>query len=252
MDEESAKKLVASVPHWHHKFEIFQGIWTNGSYDPRFMLDLIGLPQNLSGKTVLDIGTSDGFFARQLFLRGAAVTCIDYRDKRAHGFAVMEQLLNHEFPYHQMNVYSIDADKLGVFDYVLFLGMLYHLPDMVAALVKIRSVCREGMFLETHSEEFAEDVPLARYYQGATLAGDPTNFWIPNRQCVRHMLGDVGFEVIREDHWDDSRFMAVGASSASTLGPSPSSNITRYFAACRPKGDTIKNAKIATAYGLIT
>jgi tRNA (mo5U34)-methyltransferase len=69
MDEESAKRLVASVPHWHHKFEIFQGIWTNGSYDPRFMLDLIGLPQNLTGKTVLDIGMSDGFFARQLFLR---------------------------------------------------------------------------------------------------------------------------------------------------------------------------------------
>jgi len=120
------------------------------------MLDLIGLPQNLTGKTVLDIGMSDGFFARELFLRGAAVTCIDYRDKNSHGFAVMEQLLSHEFPYHQMSVYGIDADKLGVFDYVVFLGVLYHLPDMISALVKVRSVCREGMFLETQSEEFGQ------------------------------------------------------------------------------------------------
>jgi tRNA (mo5U34)-methyltransferase len=32
-----ARDLVASIPHWHHKFEIYPGLVTPGSYDPAFL-----------------------------------------------------------------------------------------------------------------------------------------------------------------------------------------------------------------------
>ncbi len=50
------------------------------------MLDKLRLPARLEGKRALDVGTSDGFFARELWQRGAAVTAIDYRGKTNHGY----------------------------------------------------------------------------------------------------------------------------------------------------------------------
>ena len=73
MNLNEATALVASVPHWHHKFEIYPGVVTPGAYEPGFLLDKTGLPDDLSGLRVLDIGTSDGFFSLHLAKRGAQV-----------------------------------------------------------------------------------------------------------------------------------------------------------------------------------
>ena len=105
-----ARTLVAGVSRWHHSFEIYQGLVTPGAYDPVFLLDKMRLPADLRGLRVLDIGTSDGFFALQLARRGADVVAIDYRGKRDHGYYVMERLNPVQIEYHQMNVYQL-ADK---------------------------------------------------------------------------------------------------------------------------------------------
>lgn len=159
---------------------------------------MLHLPTDLRGATVLDIGTSDGFFALSLAGRGARVTCVDYRRKDLHGFAAMEQITGLSFDYRQCNVYGLDARELGQFDIVLFLGVLYHLPDMLAALRIVHSLAKTTMFLETHSEEFGSELALARYCVGDSLNNDNTNFWAPNRRCVSDMLVDVGFEIVRE------------------------------------------------------
>ncbi len=61
-DRARAQTIVSKVPHWHHKFEVFPGVVTPGSYDPRFMLEKLQLPEDMTGMLVLDIGPSDGFF----------------------------------------------------------------------------------------------------------------------------------------------------------------------------------------------
>jgi tRNA (mo5U34)-methyltransferase len=94
MTLDKAKALVASVPHWHHAFEVYPGLITPGTYDPTFLLDKTKLAANLRGSRVLDIGTSDGFFALQLARRGAEVVAIDYRSKQDHGYHVMERLVS--------------------------------------------------------------------------------------------------------------------------------------------------------------
>jgi tRNA (mo5U34)-methyltransferase len=49
-------------------------------------------------------------------------------------------------------------------------------------------------------------VAVARYYEAATLAGDITNFWSPNRECVNAMLRDAGFNPARSESWSPSRY----------------------------------------------
>jgi hypothetical protein len=136
------------------------------------------LADDLRGLRVLDIGTSDGFFALQLARRGAEVIAIDYRGKQDHGYYVMEQLNPVQIEYHRMNVYELADKHLGQFDLVLFLGVLYHLPDMIRALHLIRQCCCDMLFVETHSEnDFCRDIAAARYFSGSSLANDHTNFW---------------------------------------------------------------------------
>lgn len=225
----SARQLVDSVAHWHQRFEISPGVYTPGTYDPGFLLEKMDLSDDLSGKRILDIGASDGFFSLQLRRRGAEIVAVDYRPKQLHGFAVMEQISGLDFDYRQLNVYHLNVDELGTFDIVLFLGVLYHLPDLIRALAIIRAVSAGQLFIETHcSSDVPSDIPAARYYRGATLNNDPTNFWSPNARCIADMLFDAAFDVERSETWGE-----------------------RYFALCRSSEDPSRQTKLQLAYGLL-
>jgi tRNA (mo5U34)-methyltransferase len=217
MKIEEARALVGSISHWHHRFEIFPGITTPGTYDPSFLLRKMKLPEELHGKRVLDIGASDGFFTLELARRGARVVAIDYRSKDSHGFGVMEKLNGVDIEYHQMNLYNLSAEKFGQFDIIVFMGVLYHLPDMLRALAKVRELSVGTMFLETHADTSLEsEIAAARYYRGSSLAGDITNFWSPNRRCVLDMLADAGFQCERDEAWGDRLFVVTTVDQADT------------------------------------
>jgi len=201
---QAAAELVATIPHWHHRFEIYPGVMTPGSYDPNGLWSMLELEGRCQGARVLDIGASDGFFTQKIDDFGGDVTAVDFRSKASHGFGVMEKLLGKEFNYEHSNIFELNERRLGKFEIVLLLGVLYHLPDMMRALHKVRSLCDGTLLLETHSDnEFCKGFSAARYFKAATLAGDFTNFWSPNTQCVLDMLYDAGFDVVRHEAWTD-------------------------------------------------
>ncbi|GAB2523208.1 class I SAM-dependent methyltransferase [Simplicispira piscis] len=207
MNFSKAQQLVKSVKHWHHTFEIYPGLITPGSYNPSFLLHDISFPSDLRGQRVLDIGPSDGFFSLAAHQLGAEVVAVDYRPKNTHGFGVMEIITGGDFQYHSANIYDLTAKELGTFDHVLFLGVLYHLPDMVKALAIARSLCRGTLYLESHAaNDLALQEPIARYYRSATLADDITNFWSPNAACIRDMTFDCAFDLVSERTWGDRYF----------------------------------------------
>jgi tRNA (mo5U34)-methyltransferase len=204
---DEAEALVKSVPHWHHQFEIYPGLVTPGTYDPSFLWNKLHLDDRCQGRSVLDVGTSDGYFSKRIRSLGGEPVCVDYRAKTSHGFGVMEKLHGSAFPYEHSNVYELDTERLGTFDFVLFLGVLYHLPDMMRALHKLRRLSRSTLFLETHSDNvFCPGFAAARFHKASSLAGDYTNFWSPNELCVLDMLYDAGFDVIRHETWGDRLF----------------------------------------------
>ncbi len=208
LDLDAARKLVDAVPHWHHRFEIYPGLMTPGSYDPLLLWSKLDLENRCHGQRVLDLGSSDGFFTKKVDSLGGDIVAVDYRSKKSHGFWVMEKLSGKEFNYNHVNLFDLDSERLGQFDIVLFLGVLYHMPDMICALHKVRSLCGSMLLLETHSDNgFCDDVAAARYFKATSLAGDITNFWSPNRLCVLDMLYDAGFDVVRHETWTDRLFV---------------------------------------------
>lgn len=194
---QEAETLVASRPWWYHRFEIYPGIVTLGIYDPSSMWKALDLPPDMTSCRVLEIGPADGYFTKQLTLRGADITAADYMPKDFCGFAVMEALHGSTFKFVQCNVFDIAKQGFKPFDLVICFGVLYHLPDMLRALHLLRTVCGGEFILETLVSMEMGKEPFARYHRAATLNNDPTNFWSPNIPCVEAMLEDSGFVVER-------------------------------------------------------
>src|SRR3954463_16061916 len=63
----------ASRYYWYHAVDLGDGLVTPGIYDYRETISHFGFPENMSGMTVLDVGSATGFFAFEFERRGARV-----------------------------------------------------------------------------------------------------------------------------------------------------------------------------------
>jgi tRNA (mo5U34)-methyltransferase len=210
MDKETVLKKVAEVPFWWHSIDLGYGIVTSGHQGgikhPTGTKNLLGnlkLPDDLRGKSVLDIGAWDGFFSFETEKRGASrVLAIDnfYRDKLEHtgsqGFEVAKEILKSNVEFKKASVYDLSPEKFGMFDVVLFLGVFYHLRHPLLALERIFSVTKEMLIMETHYDPYQgnKNTPLATFYENAEINNDPTTFWGLNKACLLAVLRSVGFK----------------------------------------------------------
>lgn len=139
------------VPVWHQKWEIFEGIFTPGRNPVSDLLDGVGLPKDLRGMRVLDVGAFNCCFSFECERRGAGeVIAFDLQDPRELGFFVLRDLLDsRRVRFEQGCVYNLDRQMLGEFDIVLFLGVLYHLRYPLLAFDQLRKITRGTLYVET-------------------------------------------------------------------------------------------------------
>lgn len=189
--------MIDSVPHWYHRFEFAPGVVTPGINNSPKVLAQLDLPKDLSGLRVLDIGARDGFFSFECERRGAEVVAIDYCPPHETGFPVAKQILGSKLELVHENVYKLTPAKYGKFDIVLFLGILYHLPDPMLALDIIHEMMNPEATLYLETVIIDSDLPpelakrpLMEFYPKASKDDDHTNYWGMTEQCVLDMLGE--------------------------------------------------------------
>jgi SAM-dependent methyltransferase len=120
-----------------------------------------------------------------------------------NGFTVAHRALGSKVSYHVRDVHRLDPAEDGRFDLVLFVNVLYHLKNPVEALERLASVTNPGgqLVLKTY---FRSDVrvwvkgrcvsvdldrrPKFWFFPTTELAGDPTNWYAPNRVAVEGLL----------------------------------------------------------------
>lgn len=88
-----------------------------------------------------------------------------------------------------------DPRTIGTFDVVLFLGVLYHMQNPLAALQKVASLTREVVVIETEAMEVpgAGDLLLCEFFPGNELNGDYSNWWSPNIRALEGLVRAAGF-----------------------------------------------------------
>ncbi len=168
-------------------------------------LNRVRLPTRLDGQSVLDIGAWDGFFSFEAERRGAQrVVAVDpecWRDPswgpRGWGtkgpFEFARKALGSSVEDRDIDLLQICPETIGMFDVVLFLGVLYHLRDPWPYLQAAASVCAGLLIVETHADMLEFPRPAMAFYPGAEVDNDPSNWFGPNVSALAAMIGHAGF-----------------------------------------------------------
>jgi tRNA (mo5U34)-methyltransferase len=222
---------VQSEPYWFQKIEVFPGFFSPGWSDPvTEKLPYFGLPADLTGMRVLDIGCAEGFFSFEAERRGAReVIGIDSFPDSVRRFNILRAARQSNATAFLMNVYDLEPKRLGTFDLVLFYGVFYHLKHPQYALERILSVCTGDLLFQTHmyEEPSVKGTPWARFYPHGYMSGskneswDPTVFWLFNSACCVAMLDHLGFNDIKILSTDPHPFVIKAKSPHRAPGVPP-------------------------------
>ncbi len=172
------------------------------------------IPKDLRGATVLDIGCNGGFYSLEMKRRGAErVLGIDVDDRYLAQARFAAETLGYSIELEKRSVYEVDQIA-GQFDYVLFMGVLYHLRYPMYALDKVvkkvggklvfqtmirgsEQACQWEKNYHFWNKEIFEDRDFpCMYFIEHEYANDPTNWWIPNRGAAEAMLRSTGLEIV--------------------------------------------------------
>ena len=202
---------------WFHTIDLGNGICTPGQKDTPAEVVQMRLP-DLTGRTVLDIGAYDGFYSFEAERRGAKdVLATDSWTWNWPGCDARRNFdLAHELLGSAVRVQDVAVEELapkvvgGKFDVVLFLGVLYHAPDPLGYLKRVRSVTGEMAIIETVVDLLDVRVPAVAYYPGASLNNDGSNYFGPNPMAVEGLPADAGFgQVVAFEPWGTIPWYAV-------------------------------------------
>jgi tRNA (mo5U34)-methyltransferase len=182
------------------------------------------IPDDLRGWTVLDVGCNGGFYSLEMKRRGAdRVVGMDTDARYLSQAKLAAEISGLDIELRQASVYELAATRER-FDLVLFLGVLYHLRHPLLALDILHDYVVERMLvfqsmlrgsaaipLLAEDHAFTDTTPFGRaayprlHFVEHRYAGDPTNWWIPNRACAEAMLRSAGFRIT--DHPEQEVFV---------------------------------------------
>jgi tRNA (mo5U34)-methyltransferase len=219
---EALRRRIDELGPWFHNMNL-GGVWTApehflGDYpNVKWRRFAHAVPADLRGRTVLDIGCNAGFYAIEMKRRGAErVVAIDSDPDYLAQARFAAEVSEVEIEFRELSTYDVGA--LGErFDLVLFMGVFYHLRHPLLALDLIHEhVAGDLLLFQSMQRGSAETMTVAEDYDFFApapfdrpgwpklhfiehrYAGDPTNWWAPNRACVEAMLRSAGFDVLQQ------------------------------------------------------
>lgn len=219
LSKEEIRRRVDALGPWFHNLDLngvptaprhFLGDYPNVKWR-RFSRVI---PERLDGKSVLDIGCNAGFYAMEMKRRGAErVLGLDTDDEYLAQAKFAAEVSGLKIEFRKLSAY--DVAELGErFDLVIFMGVLYHLRHPLLALDLIHEhVARDLLLFQSMlrgdsqidkidknydfwtTEQFDSPGYPKLHFIEHQYAGDPTNWWAPNRACVEAMLRSAGFVI---------------------------------------------------------
>jgi len=228
VDPEKQRDLSIKY-RWGHNHKFSEDLNINGHMEDRHIwilsdfIQTYGLPSDLRGARVLDIGVWTGGTSLLLCALGADVTALEEVNKYsetvnylANAFGCGDRLRC--FP---RSLYQVLPQFCDSFDYVLYSGVIYHVTDPVLSLRLIFSALRNNgtVFLETYGISGAESI--CRYegpsiiHQGRKeeLNRGGWNYFIPTSSCLDAWCRDAGFQESRIGPYNPSTLRIQGAAT---------------------------------------
>lgn len=196
----------------------------SGKGDENFKVSAI--PKDLTGKSVLDLASFDGYYSYIAAKRGASpVVAIDsglgeeiafgpdkgqltlkdrsFPNPEEHEKAVSRLYQKYNYlndnlgvNIHFLPIDVMDMDKIKMnFDIILCFGIYYHIKDIYGLFQKCYDKCKEIVIIEGHAilNQGAPFIYMADMYE---IHNDCTNFWTPSPNGLAKLLIRIGFKKI--------------------------------------------------------
>jgi tRNA (mo5U34)-methyltransferase len=229
MTRETIQARVEALGQWFHNLDL-DGVATAPDHflhdypNVKWRRFAHAIPDDLTGKSVLDIGCNAGFYSLEMKRRGAErVLGIDFDERYLDQARFAAEVKGADIEFRQLSVY--DVASLGErFDIVLFMGVLYHLRHPLLALDLIHDHVADDLLVYQSMQRGSEAMTPVREDYGFfedkhfddpgypklhfiehRYSGDPTNWWAPNAACSAAMLRSAGFTII--DHPESEIFI---------------------------------------------
>lgn len=170
-----------------------------------------GIPEDLTGKDIIDIGAYDGYFSFVAANRNAhSVLAIDPLqdcsniEHKASAFRIARTALELDekvaFLHTDLEGRSHDVD---MYDISFYFGVLYHVTNPLQELKHLHAITREYALIETAicTVPLSSKRPLWEFKPGHN--GDNTNMWYPSIAGLRSACYSAGFTSFKEVYMSD-------------------------------------------------
>ena len=184
------------------------------------------IPKDLTGKSVLDLASFDGYYSYVAYKRGArpvvatdngdgeeilngpsnSFTCQEgdiFPNEKEHQrgvirlyekYRILNESLGVDINFLPIDVTDMDKIKMN-FDIILCFGLYYHVKDIYGLFEKCYNMCNEMTIIEGHI--LCDEKPFFYMVDKYELHNDCTNFWSPTPQGLIKILLRVGFKAIK-------------------------------------------------------
>ena len=203
---------------WYHKIDLGDGVFTKSEgHNPAAKWRVIAphVPEDMTGMRTLEIGCSSAFYSVKMAERGAECYACDLLPIAIKQAKFLARFHGVNIDVVQRNVYDLHAYRGMKFDYVLFLGLLYHIRYPMLILDMLHDLDFDSLLLQTatYSElppkEYTgwiqspvdtilneDDFPSLRFVENS-IRYDKTTWWVFNPSAVAAMMRSAGFTDIR-------------------------------------------------------
>lgn len=221
------KKLLEELPtlgHWHHAIDLGEGNYTNKEkvavYNPETRWKQIEpyIPSDLSGKTVLDLGCNSGYFSIKMKQRGASrVVSVDsFEDISIKQPKFLSKWFDVDLEVVKEDAYVYCLTTEERFDYVLYLGLFYHLKYPILILDRLAEMTKCRLFFQTIivPPEISDFEPEENYsieekntkintlefprmmFLEKKFNNDLSNWWVCNQAAVMSLLRSARLKIV--------------------------------------------------------
>lgn len=185
---------------WYHSFELPDGTRFEGHNSLEILHGRWArypIPADLTGRRVLDIGAWDGWFSFEAERHGADVVAIDCVE--IPNFRLIHEKLQSKVDYRIIDFFDLPQAKLGQFDFVFFLGVLYHVKHPLLALEMVAAMTTDTAIVESFVtdaqtwQETKDRIPTLEFYETDELGNQLDNWFGPSVTALLAMCRAAGF-----------------------------------------------------------
>ena len=221
MNRDDIVSGIKLLEPWFHRIDLGHGIFTKTESvmgepvdHPRESWEVIRqcLPEDLSNRSLLDVGCNGGFYCVEAKHRGTRrVLGVDGQRQHVRQALFVRKVLGLDLEFRRFSVYDLTRETVGRFDITLALGLVYHLKHLIFALERLYDVTNELLIVETAiiptaqtPESFVQPLGEIRqtlhpifYAENPPESKEQVfNWFLPSPAALQALLRNTGFEEV--------------------------------------------------------